>query len=71
MNKSYINDNDVTNGSTDPEKRCREAQAATAFIWFNWALFTATTVMSFLASRSVGGVSVVSSGIRRRGMATI
>lgn len=66
--QDYVRNNDITDGSFDPEKRCREAQAATAFIWFNWALFTATTLMSFFASRSPGaGGSVVSSGIRRRG----
>lgn len=46
-------------------KRCHEAQANSAFLWFGWASFLATTVMTGmgLSGGSVGGRR--SGGIRR------
>ncbi|KAL2157104.1 hypothetical protein VTH06DRAFT_7019 [Thermothelomyces fergusii] len=42
-------------GSYDDEKRCREIQASTAFMWFLFATFAAALVLSFLAFRRGGG----------------
>ncbi|EAU31373.1 conserved hypothetical protein [Aspergillus terreus NIH2624] len=53
-NLDYTLNNSVTNGSVDPEKRCREAQASTAFLWFTWAGYTASLVFSFLSARRTG-----------------
>ena len=49
-------------------KRCREAQASTAFLWFLFACYVASLVFSFLGRGSVGGgfnMRVGTSGIRR------
>ncbi|KAM0722531.1 hypothetical protein Q7P37_001972 [Cladosporium fusiforme] len=59
-NQGYLISNIITRGSSS---RCREAQAATAFFWFAFAAFLASTVMSGLASR--GGANVRAGGIRR------
>jgi hypothetical protein len=49
----YLAVNEVTNGSLfDPTGRCHEAQAATAFLWFAWACYTASLVLSVLDARS-------------------
>ncbi|KAK5169308.1 hypothetical protein LTR04_005695 [Oleoguttula sp. CCFEE 6159] len=64
-NSSYTTTNSVTNGSHDTGKRCREAQASTAFLWFGFAAFAASTVLSGLQSR--GGVNMRSGGIRKGG----
>ncbi|KAL2811927.1 membrane-associating domain-containing protein [Aspergillus cavernicola] len=53
-NTDYILSNEITNGSHDPKKRCREAQASTAFLWFAWAGYTASWVVSILISRQAG-----------------
>ncbi|KAL5333363.1 membrane-associating domain-containing protein [Aspergillus crustosus] len=53
-NQSYILSNEITNGSGNPTKRCREAQASTAFLWFGWAAFVGSWVLSILQSRSSG-----------------
>ncbi|KAL1310492.1 hypothetical protein AAFC00_000780 [Neodothiora populina] len=45
-NRSYTLSNHITNGSHNTEKRCREAQASTAFLWFGFAAFTASAVFS-------------------------
>jgi len=58
-NRNYLDNNYVCQGSG---KRCREAQASTAFLWFGFASFLVSTVMSGLASR--GGASS-RPGIRR------
>jgi len=62
-NKPYIRTNFVTNGSPNMEKRCREAQASTAFLWFGFAAFAISTVLSGLQSR--GSANVHGGGIRR------
>ncbi|KAL8927068.1 MAG: hypothetical protein Q9208_002614 [Pyrenodesmia sp. 3 TL-2023] len=59
-NENYVRSNRVTNGNLDnPSKRCREAQAACAFLWFGFAAWAASLVLSALSSR--GGTS----GLRR------
>jgi len=53
-NSDYTHSNKVTNGSRDTAKRCREAQASTAFLWFGFAAFAASAVLSGLQGRSGG-----------------
>lgn len=43
--------NEITNGANDMEKRCREAQAATAFLWFAWAGYTASMIVDLIQVR--------------------
>jgi len=50
-NFAYLASNDLTNGSNSPTKTCRELQASTAFLWFLFAAFAASMVVSFLGSR--------------------
>lgn len=64
-NWGYTRTNHITNGSPDTEKRCREAQASTAFFWFGWAAWVATLFFSVTAGRS-SGVNM-RGGIRRGG----
>ncbi|KAF1992077.1 putative non-classical export protein Nce102 [Aulographum hederae CBS 113979] len=64
-NSDYTHSNLVTNGSRDTEKRCREAQASTAFLWFGFAAFAVSMVCSGLQSR--GGANMRSGGMRRGG----
>jgi len=61
-NSKYTHTNSITNGSPDTGKRCHEAQASTAFLWFGFACYAASTVLSGLQSR---GTSVNMRGIRR------
>jgi len=61
-NRSYTLTNQITNGSYDTEKRCREAQASTAFLWFGWAAFVASLVISLMSDR--GNVNM-RGGLRR------
>lgn len=68
-NKAYTLSNHITNGSPNTEKRCREAQASTAFLWFGWAAFVASMIISVLAGRS-GGASF-RGGIRRPAMSQV
>jgi hypothetical protein len=51
-NSSYTSTNEITNGSNNQSKRCREAQASTAFLWFGWAGYMASTIISIFMSRS-------------------
>jgi hypothetical protein len=62
-NKSqhYVTTNRITNGSHNPTKRCHEGQAVTAFLWFLFACYAASTAFSLLGGSSSGG----SPGIRR------
>ena len=55
--------NKITNGSNNQPKRCREAQAVTAFLWFGFAAFAGSLFFSFLGMRS--GLSPSTGGIRR------
>jgi hypothetical protein len=50
--QSYTSTNEITNGSNNQSKRCREAQASTAFLWFGWAGYMASTIISIFMSRS-------------------
>ncbi|KAL2175799.1 marvel domain-containing protein [Thermothelomyces heterothallicus CBS 202.75] len=45
----------IAYGSHNDEKRCREIQASTAFMWFLFATFAAALVLSFLSFRRGGG----------------
>lgn len=54
-NDEYTKSNSVTDGSVDREKRCREAQASVAFLWFAWAGFTGSMILSFAMLRQSGG----------------
>ncbi|KAJ8062546.1 hypothetical protein OCU04_009074 [Sclerotinia nivalis] len=56
-NRRYVNTNQLTQGLSG---RCRELQAATAFFWFSFALFTASLAVDFMNKGS-------STGMRRRG----
>jgi len=67
-NSSYIKSNEITNGSHNMTQRCREAQAADAFLWFAWAAFTATFVLSLLGGRSSSSLRPT---IRRPGMSQV
>jgi len=60
-NEKYILSNRITNGSHNPSKRCHEAQAVTAFLWFLFACYAASAVLSMFSS----GSSSSSPGIRR------
>jgi hypothetical protein len=48
-------DNWIAYGSADDNKRCREVQASTVFMWFLFATFAAALVLSFLGFRRGGG----------------
>ncbi|KAG5287213.1 non-classical export protein, conidia-enriched transcript [Histoplasma ohiense] len=50
-NVMYTVTNSITRGSLRPEKRCREAQAVTAFLWFLWVVFLISTILSGLSMR--------------------
>ncbi|RMD44865.1 hypothetical protein DV735_g316, partial [Chaetothyriales sp. CBS 134920] len=63
-NKSYTHRNHITNGADDTEARCREAQASTAFLWFGWATYTASVVISVISAQS-GGVNLRTGGSRK------
>jgi len=65
-NNKYIHTNKVTNGAANAGKRCHEAQASTAFLWFGFAAYAASTVLSGLQSRGGGGINM-RGGIRRGG----
>ncbi|KAL8720287.1 MAG: hypothetical protein Q9225_002825 [Loekoesia sp. 1 TL-2023] len=58
-NTSYVIHNKITNGSYNPKKRCHEEQAACAFLWFGFAAWAGSLILSALSSR--GGTS----GLRR------
>lgn len=62
-NTNYTLHNGVTNSSPALAQNCRQAQTATAFLWFGWAAFVATLVFSAMAGK--GGA--VRGGIRRGG----
>jgi len=55
--KNYTANNGVTNG-TNPNnraKRCREAQAVTAFLWFGFVAYAVSAVLSFFQLRGNTG----------------
>ena len=63
-NLNYTTHNVITNGGIDHAgkvsssvnfgERCREAKADTAFIWFAFAAFVGSAVLSFVAWRRGG-----------------
>jgi len=63
-NDHYTASNHLTNGAHNRSGRCRELQAATAFFWFLFALWTVSLVFSLLDARG-GGVNL--RGPLRRG----
>ncbi|KAJ6131618.1 hypothetical protein N7523_001324 [Penicillium sp. IBT 18751x] len=65
-NHEYLIHNEITNGSYNMTKRCREAQASTAFLWFGWAGYMASLVISVLMARSATSAVRGRSGSRRR-----
>lgn len=68
-NAGYTASNFITNGSDNRRKRCHEAQASTAFLFFGFAGFAASAVLSALEGKS-SGVSMRGGmgGIRRGGV---
>lgn len=56
MVQDYTKRNGVTNGADNRNKRCTEAQASDAFLFFGFLAFAVTAVLSGLASR--GGASL-------------
>lgn len=48
----YVNSNVVTVGSGDPYKRCHEAQAVCAFLWFGFAAWVGSIVLSAMGGSS-------------------
>jgi hypothetical protein len=44
----------IAYGSNHTEKRCREIQASTAFMWFLWATFCAAVFFSWKMTRGFG-----------------
>jgi len=67
-NTVYLIRNEITNGSVHMTQRCREAQAADAFLWFAWATFTASFVLSLVSGRANLSSRPV---IRRPGMSQV
>lgn len=61
-NDSYVNSNSITNGGRNNRKRCHEAQAAAAFLWFGFIAYLASTIFSGLAAKRTG---VSTGGIRK------
>lgn len=66
-NTKYTTTNHITNGSPNTAKRCREAQASTAFLFFGWAAFMASLIFSVLSGR--GNVNM--RGVRRPAMSQV
>lgn len=62
--RAYTTTNHITNGSPNTEKRCREAQASTAFFFFGWAAWVASLVISLMSGR--GNINM-RGGLRRGG----
>lgn len=60
----YTSSNYITRNSNDRTKTCREAQASDAFLWFGWAAFLGSTVITGLALGG-GSMSRPSRGVRR------
>ncbi|KAI9735691.1 MAG: hypothetical protein M1818_006299 [Claussenomyces sp. TS43310] len=52
-NEAYVTHNFLTNGSSNPKKRCQELQASCAFFWFLWATLIGSLVLSILGGRSI------------------
>jgi hypothetical protein len=59
LDERYTRSNIITSGTVDPEKTCREAQAATAFFWFATVAFALGGLAGLLAARGKLGRSRV------------
>lgn len=74
-NDSYTLNNEITNGAHNRTKRCREAQASTAFLWFAWAGYTASMILSIIMSRQTSvnlrGRTGPARGVTRPSMAQV
>lgn len=64
-NRAYTTSNHITNGSPNTQKRCREAQASTAFLWFGWVAWVATLAFSLMAGSGTVNMRGGMGGIRR------
>jgi len=53
-NPNYTLHNSVTDGAHNTSKRCHEAQAVTAFLWFGFATYLVSLILSTLAGRGSG-----------------
>ncbi|MCJ1357766.1 MAG: hypothetical protein MMC33_007762 [Icmadophila ericetorum] len=62
-NLVYVKHNLITDGSYDMTKRCHEAQAICAFLWFGFATWAVSAASSLMGD----GASVSRGGIRRGG----
>jgi len=64
LDPKSLGDDWIGFGSTDDEKRCRELQAGTTFMWFLFACFAASLFFTLAGWRRSGGSvhSAVSSG---------
>jgi len=62
-NFDYLLSNNLTRNSDSPKKTCRELQASTAFLWFLFAAFAGSLVVTFISSK--GSFSTGRSGMRR------
>jgi len=59
---AHLISNEVTNSAPDMEKQCREGQAVTAFLWFGFAAFVISTVLTGLGGLSGGSTRRVTRG---------
>lgn len=66
FSQQYLMHNEITNGAHNMTKRCREAQASTAFLWFGWAGYMASVVISVFMARASTASMRGRSGSRRR-----
>ncbi|RMJ22010.1 Non-classical export protein [Aspergillus sp. HF37] len=55
--QGILEDNRVTNDSAEPPKTCREAKSTDAFLWFAWACYTASMIVSFIQAMRSRGAS--------------
>ena len=64
-NPAYTGGNKITKGAPNERHRCREAQAVTAFLWFNFVMFVVTTVFS--VREIILGTTGLDDAIRKNG----
>jgi hypothetical protein len=70
--QEYLINNEITNGAHNMTKRCREAQASTAFLWFGWAGYMTSFIVSlFMARASTVSMRGRSASRRRPNMAQV
>lgn len=69
-NGFHLINNGITNGGGyfDQEKRCREAQAMTAFFWFGFAAFLGSFVLAVVAVYQARKAGMRTSGPSRVNM---